>query len=37
MVEIIPMQEKHKFRVMLPEDFVEFSKDYQNKMWEIEL
>jgi short-subunit dehydrogenase len=37
MVEIIPMQEKHKFRVMLPEDFVAFSKDYQNKMWEMEV
>ncbi|MFC3616466.1 SDR family oxidoreductase [Lutimaribacter marinistellae] len=36
-VKVIPMQDKHKFRVMLPEDFIGFSKDYQNNLWEIEV
>ncbi|PSW16766.1 short-chain dehydrogenase [Photobacterium rosenbergii] len=37
MVKIIPMKEKHKFRIMLPEDSVVMSKEGQKKMWEMDV
>lgn len=37
MLELIPSDEPHPFRTLLPADFVKFCEDYQARMWATEI